>query len=105
MKKENKYICIWYSWGDIENPVEVPAEENAFEYMLNLAFKEARIELIENLNAVTITANDECENDEQGITLKYHSDGEYCYYKIFDNEEQANAFYDGFFHKEKEEQE
>lgn len=37
----NQWIQIWYSWGDQEAPVEVPAGTDAWKYALHLAAEEA----------------------------------------------------------------
>lgn len=89
--KENKYIGIWYSWGDIEVPVEVPEGKDAFDYMVELALEEVRITIVEDEEKATIWIN-----EDENVVLNYHYDNEYCYYRIFKNEKEANKFYDNF---------
>lgn len=88
-----KYIGIWYSWGESEYPVEVPECEDAFKYMMKIALEEVRVSVVEGEYAVTIFL----EEDEDGgkvVVLNYHSDNEYCFYKIFDSEEECLTFLD-----------
>ena len=96
---ENKYICIWYSWGDIESPVEVPEDEEPFDYMMEIALNEVRVSVVANESPVTIGIEDNEYGDEI-VVLNYHKDNEFCYYKVFDNEEEANKFYDDWMNNE-----
>ena len=77
-----KQINISYSWGDEECPVVVPEGEDTYEFMLNLALKELRIELMEHLGEGTASI----EAEENYINLTY-CDGQICYYKVADLEE------------------
>lgn len=70
-------INIEYSWGDKEEPVEVPEGKDAWEFMLELALKECKIECQEHCGEGAI----KIIPDEDGIELHY-CDGEICYYTI-----------------------
>ena len=89
--KENKYICIWYSWGEVESPVKVPEDKDAFDYMVELALKEVGIVIVEESKRATIWTNED-DNGNTIIVLNYGWSDDYCYYKIFDNEEEADKF-------------
>ena len=90
---ENKYICIWYSWGDIESPIKVPEKEDAFDYMMSIALEEVKTSIVEDEEPVTIWVK-ENDDGEEIIVINYHYNNEFCYYKVFDNEIKANKFYD-----------
>jgi hypothetical protein len=91
----NKYIGIWYSWGDIELPVKVPENEDAFDYMMEVALQEVKVSIAECEDTVTIWLKDIDHRNGSGvIVLNYHSDNEYCYYKLFDSEEKCQDFLD-----------
>lgn len=72
-----KMIDIRCSWGDDEKPVEVPDGEDAWQFMLELVVKEAKIE-----------CQDYCDEGELKIIPKedslelHYMDGEICYYTI-----------------------
>lgn len=72
-------IKINYSWGDEEPPVEVPKDQDPWQFMLDLALKELRIECLEHCGEGEI----KIIPGETGIELHYH-DGEICYYEIAD---------------------
>lgn len=76
-----KAIKIQYSWGDSEEPVEVPGGQDAWEFMMELAAKEAKIECREHRGegCVKIVPND------NGIALYYCNDS-ICYYSIVSKE-------------------
>lgn len=77
----SKAIEIQYSWGDSEEPVEVPDGQDAWEFMMGLAAKEAEIECREHRGegCVKIVPND------NGIALYYCNDS-ICYYSIVSKE-------------------
>ncbi len=79
-----KWIQIWYSWGDQESPVEVPEGTDAWEYMVQLATKEARIELVENEPVIDVML--QFAKDMNKVTL-YYADGQRCYYLITNDED------------------
>lgn len=91
----NKYIGIWYSRGDIEYPVEVPKGREAFNYMIEIALTEVRVSITESEDTVTIWIKEDDDGSEV-VVLNYHWDNEYCYYKIFDSEEECQDFLDEF---------
>lgn len=97
--EENKYICIWYSWGDVEVPVEVPKGKDAFDFMVELALIEIRVAIVECEDTATIWINED-DDGKEIVILNYHRDNEFCYYKIFENEEEADKFYDSFMEYE-----
>lgn len=73
------YINIWYSWGDHEEPVEVPPEQNAWEYAMRLAAEE--------IKTVTREHSAVCaffDADSERIELHYLYDDTYCYYQVSD---------------------
>lgn len=78
-----KWIQIWYSWGDQESPIEVPDGIDAWEYMKQLVITEVDISQEEYPYGCSVWVYPE----EDKIVLKYHSDDEYCYYLITDTEE------------------
>lgn len=80
-----KWIQIWYSWGDQESPVEVPEGTDAWEYMKKLAVDEAAVSFYEHEDEGEIGLK--FYADEGKIVLHYPSDDEYCYYLITDAEE------------------
>ena len=90
-----KYIGIWYSWGDVEDPVEIPENEDAFNYMMKVALEEVRVSVAENEDTVTIWVTEDNDGNEV-VVLNYHRDSEYCYYKLFDNEEECQDFLDEY---------
>lgn len=79
-----RWIQIWYSWGDQESPVEVPAGVDPWEYMKHLAANEAEIDFMEHEDCGSVGLAFYPDVDE--IHLRY-ADGEYCFYKITDTEE------------------
>lgn len=79
----NKWIQIWYSWGDQESPVEVPEGTDAWEYMKKLVAEETFVSQEEYPYGCTIWTYP----DEGKVVLKYHQDDEYCYYLITDEED------------------
>lgn len=79
-----KWIQIWYSWGDQESPVEVPEGMDAWEYMAQLAVREAQIELKENEPDIDVML--QFSADMSKVTLHY-ADGQRCYYLITDEED------------------
>lgn len=87
---DKRVVGIWYSWGDNEAPVEIPEGKNEWKYMKELAFKESLIEEVENEYGVDIYTYP----DEEKIILVYRRDNEYCYYKIFESEEEYYNFID-----------
>ena len=80
-----KWIQIWYSWGDQEPPVKVPDGIDAWEYAKKLAINEADVDFHEHEEYGEIGIS--CYRDEGKIVLHYASDNEYCYYLITDEEE------------------
>ena len=95
----NKYIGIWYSWGDIECPVEVPENVDAFNYMMKVALEEVKVSVTESEDTVTIWIKEDNDGSEV-VVLNYHRDNEYCYYKIFDSEEECQDFLDEYMEEE-----
>lgn len=91
----SKYIGIWYSWGDVERPVEIPKNINEFNYMMEIALEEVRVSVVEGEDTVTIWVKEDDDGNEV-VVLNYHSDNEYCYYKIFDSEEECRDFLDEY---------
>ena len=81
----NKWIQIWYSWGDQESPVEVPEGTDAWEYMKKLVIDEAEVsqEGHDEENGIRFYP------EEDKIVLHYGYDDEYCYYLITDEEDYA----------------
>lgn len=77
-----QWIQIWYSWGDREDPVEVPDGEDAWKYALHLAVEEAAVsqEMCEGEVGLRFDEN------FGKITLRY-ADDTLCHYLITDNEE------------------
>lgn len=71
------YVNISYSWGESEPFVEIPEDKDPFEFTLDLALKEARIEAMEHCGEGTITLIP--YGDE--IVLGY-TDGKECHYRI-----------------------
>lgn len=70
-------IDIRYSWGDVEEPVEVPERIDAWQYMLNLALNELKIECQEHCGeggASIIPKEDSIE--------VHYIDGKICYYTL-----------------------
>lgn len=80
-----KWIQIWYSWGDIECPVEVSDEIDAWEYIKRLAINEAEISFFEHELEGEIGLS--FYPEEEKIILHYACDDEYCYYLITDEED------------------
>ena len=78
-----KWIQIWYSWGDRESPVEVPSEADAWEYMKQLVITEIDVCQEEYPYGCGVWMYP----DEEKIVIKYYQDDEYCYYLITDVEE------------------
>lgn len=78
----NKWIQIWYSWGDHEHPVKVPDGISAWEYMKKLAVNEADVYQEEVPYGCIIWMHP----DDQMIELRYLSDNTCCYY-LATNEE------------------
>ena len=78
-----KYIQIWYSWREQESPVEVPEGTDAWEFMQKIAAKEVFVSQEDCPYGCTVWA----DSEEGMVTLKYHHDGEYCYYLITDEED------------------
>lgn len=78
-----KYIQIWYSWGDQESPIEVPKGTDAWEYMKQLVANEVFVSQEAYPEGCTVYVY----ADENKVELKYHYDGEWCYYLITDEEE------------------
>ena len=81
---KEKWIQIWYSWGDQESPVEVPEGTDAWKYMMELAVKEAHIEIHEHEPEIDVMLQVSKNLDK--VTLHY-TDGERCYYLITDDED------------------
>ena len=79
----SKWIQIWYSWGDQESPVEVPEGTDAWEYMKKLVADEVFVSQEEYPEGCSVYVYAE----EDKVALKYHYDGEWCYYLITDEEE------------------
>ena len=79
MKKFEIYIS--YSWGDEESPIEIEKkyEEEAFEYMIDLAAKEAKVSLEDNEDSSIDIFIRPWENK---IILHYGYDDEECYYEL-----------------------
>ena len=78
-----KYIQIWYSWGDQEIPVEIPNGVDEWEFMKTIVANEVFVSQEEYPTGCTVYADVEAGK----VELKYHSDGEWCYYLITDEEE------------------
>ena len=78
----NKWIQIWYSWGDIESPVEVPEDVDAWEYIKQLVAKEVFVAQEGWPDGCTVYADAE----KGRVDLKYLKDDEWCYYLITDEE-------------------
>ena len=89
----NKWIQIWYSWGDQESPVEVPDGVDAWEYLKQLVAEEIFVSQEEYPEGCTVYVY----ADEEKVELGYHRDSEWCYYLITDEEE-----YDPFDEEEEE---
>lgn len=72
-----KMIDIKYSWGDSEEPVEIPDGQDAWEFMLELALKEARLECREHFSEGCVRIIPNADN----IELHY-CNGDICHYSI-----------------------
>lgn len=81
----NKFIQIWYSWGDQEAPISVPNDVDAWEYMKRLAINEAEIAFSEHEDEGEIGL--QLYADAGKIILHYQYDDEYCHYLITDTED------------------
>lgn len=79
----NKWIQIWYSWGDQESPVEVPDGIDAWEFMKRLVATEVFVAQEEYPYGCSVYV----KADEDRVDLKYHQDDEWCYYLITDSED------------------
>lgn len=77
-------IRIGYSWGDEEEPVVVESEsvEEAFDKMIDMAYRELKVSLQENREAHSIVV----DPDNNKITLWYGYDSEECYYELVERE-------------------
>lgn len=73
-----QYIHIWYSWGECEEPVEVPNGTDAWDKMKQLAMSEVEISCLEHECAVGVLI----DANAQKITLQYLYDNQECYYQI-----------------------
>lgn len=82
-----KWIHIWYSWGDQEEPVEVPDGVDPWEYMKKLAIDEADTYQEEHAYGCGIWMHP----DDNEIELKYFHEGSYCYYLVT-NSNEVTAF-------------
>lgn len=80
-----KWIQIWYSWGDQEAAVSVPPKYDPWNYMMGLAVQEAAISFYEHEDEGEIGL--QFYPDDDKIILHYPSDDTYCYYKITDTED------------------
>lgn len=80
----SKWIQIWYSWGDEESPVEVPENQDAYEYMLELVMDEVNITLHE---CPHYWCGAWLSPEEGKAEIYYGYDNEKCYYLITDEEE------------------
>ena len=89
----SKWIQIWYSWVDIESPVEIPEVVDAWEYMKKIVAEEVFVAQEEYPGGCTVYVYAE----EEKVYLKYHIDGEWCYYLITDEED-----FDPFDEEDKE---
>lgn len=78
-----KWIQIWYSWGDQEDPVEIPCGEDEWEYLQQIVAKEIFVEQEEYPHGCTIYAYAE----QRKVEFLYHRDNEWCYYLITDEED------------------
>lgn len=79
----DKWIQIWYSWGDHESPIKVPKGTDAWEYMKQLVINEVDVSQDEYPYGCGVWMYP----DENKIVLKYYYDNECCYYLITDTEE------------------
>ena len=80
-----KWIQIWYSWGDQESAVSVPQKYDPWNYMMGLAIEEACVAFTEHEDEGEIGF--QFYEDRGEITLHYPGDDTYCYYKITDTED------------------
>lgn len=78
-----KWIQIWYSWGDQEEPVKVPEGADPWEYMKKLVINEAEVSQQGHESETGIRFYPE----ENKIVLRYGYDEERCYYQITDTED------------------
>ena len=78
----NKWIQIFYSWGDQEEPVPVPKGEDAWEFAKKLAVNEADIEYTERPEDGEVGL--QFFRSEGEIVLHYPHDDEYCHFLITD---------------------
>ena len=78
-----KYIQIWYSWGDIECPVEIPEGVDEWKYMKQIVAEEMFVAQEEHPYGCTMYAYVE----KGKVELRYHQDDEWCYYLITDEED------------------
>ena len=79
----NKWIQIWYSWGDQEPPVKVPDGIDAWEYLKQLVSREVFVAQEEFPYGCAVYANE----DMGKVKLQYYQDDEWCYYLITDEED------------------
>lgn len=74
------FVDISYSCGDRETPIEIPADRNNWDYMLELAIREMKEECRthcgEGMASIIPT--------EDGIELHY-MDGSVCQYELVEN--------------------
>lgn len=73
-----KWIQIWYSWGDVESPVEVPDGQDPWEFMKKLVIDEVAVSQEEYPFGCGIWMFP----DDGMIKLKYYQDNECCNYLI-----------------------
>lgn len=81
----NKWIHIWYSFGDHESPYEVPEGVSPWEYIKRLVVNEAARSFLGHEDEGEIGLK--FYPDEGKIILHYPYDDEYCYYLITDTED------------------
>lgn len=80
---DKKWIQIWYSWGDQEHPVEVPAGINPWDYLKRLVIDEIDVAQEEYPYGCSVWLYP----DGNCAEIQYLQDESHCYYLITDKEE------------------
>ena len=81
-EKQHFKICISYSWGDEEEPIEFDTNnvEEAFDCMMDLAVKELKTCIKEHKGKYDLKIH----WHNRKITLHYGYDNEECYYELLE---------------------
>ena len=82
---KHKWIQNWYSWGEKEDPVQVPYGINAWDYAKKLAMMEVEVSFYGHEDEGPVGL--ELYGEQEKIVLHYNNDGERCYYLVTDEED------------------